>query len=307
MAEPIFSHIQRLGLLGLGAVVVCASSLTGQGVTGAAIEGRVLDRDSTPVEQAIVQVTNTSNGERWQTATGSRGRYFIEYLSIGGPYRIHVSAIGYAPTHRDSIFLALGQRLTVHFTLTTAVVELEEITVAAADRGLSASARSGPTRIISDSMIARLPVGGRSYTELALLSPQVTMSPNGGLSFSGQHDRFNSIQVDGATNNDLFASSSSGSGAPGWAVGLNAFTPEAVEELQVVSAPFDVRYGNFAGGLINAVTRSGSNRIEGSILGYHEGGGLTGADANGSRGDFTVEELGFTSARPSSATGSRCS
>ena len=81
-------------------------------------------------------------------------------------------------------------------------------------------------------------------------------------------------------------------------MGLNAFTPEAVEELQVVSAPFDVRYGNFAGGLVNAVTRSGSNRVEGSILGYIEGGGLTGADANGSRADFTVEELGFTLGAP---------
>ena len=97
----------------------------------------------------------------------------------------------------------------------------------------------------------------RDYTELAVLSPQVTKSPNGGLSFAGQHDRFNSIQIDGTNNNDPFGRSISGNGTPGWAVGLTAFTPEAVKELQVVSAPFDVRYGNFAGGLINAVTQLG--------------------------------------------------
>ena len=97
----------------------------------------------------------------------------------------------------------------------------------------------------------------RDYTELALLSPQVTKSPNGGLSFAGQHDRFNSIQIDGTNNIDPFGRSGSGNGTPGWAVGLTAFTPEAVKELQVVTAPFDVRYGNFAGGLINAVTSSG--------------------------------------------------
>ena len=139
----------------------------------------------------------------------------------------------------------------------------------------------------------------RDYTELARLSPQVTKSPNGGLSFAGQHDRFNSIQIDGTNNNDLFGSCQSGNGTPGWAVGLTAFTPEAVKELQIVTAPFDVRYGNFAGGLINAVTRSGSNRVEGSILGYLESSGLVGTDSTGSRGDeFSRKEFGLTLGAP---------
>ena len=81
-------------LLSLGALVLWAAvPLPAQGVTGAAIEGRVLARDSTPVEQAIVQVTNTSNGERWRTTTSARGRYFIEYLSVGGTYWIEVRAV----------------------------------------------------------------------------------------------------------------------------------------------------------------------------------------------------------------------
>ena len=142
----------------------------------------------------------------------------------------------------------------------------------------------------------------RDYTELALLSPQVTKSRNGGLSFAGQHDRFNSIQIDGTNNNDLFGSAGSGNGTPGWAVGLTAFTPEAVKELQIVTAPFDVRYGNFAGGLINAVTRSGTNRVEGSILGYIEGNGLSGTDSAGSRGeDFNRKEFGLTFGAPDRA------
>jgi len=249
-----------LAFLELGAAgFLVAAPLGAQGVTGAAIGGRVLSLDSLPVEQAIVQVVNASNGERWQTTTNPRGRYFIEYLSVGGPYRIEVRAIGYEPARRDSIFLALGQRHSVDFALATAVLELEEITVTGAgDRRFSA-ARTGPAQIIPDSLIARLPVSHRDYTELAVLSPQVTKSPNGGLSFTGQHDRANSIQIDGTNNNDLFGSAFSGNGTPGWAVGLTAFTPEAVKELQVETAPFDVRYGNFAGGLINAVTRSGSN------------------------------------------------
>ena len=289
-----------LAVLGLGAALFrAAAPLTAQGVTGAAVEGRVVSVDSTPVEQAIVHVANTSNGERWQTTTSARGRYFIEYLSVGGPYRIEIRAIGYEPARRDSIFLALGQRLTADFALRPAVLQLQEITVTAPADPRFSTARTGPAQIISDSTIARLPVAHRDFTELARLSPQVTVTPNGGLSFTGQHDRVNSIQIDGTNNNDLFGKAASGNGTPGWAVGLTAFTPEAVKELQIVTAPFDVRYGNFAGGLINAVTRSGSNRVEGSILGYLEDTGLSGTDSTGSRGEgFNRKEFGLTLGAP---------
>ncbi|HEX3235472.1 MAG TPA: hypothetical protein VHR41_14835, partial [Gemmatimonadales bacterium] len=114
-----------------------------------------------------------------------------------------------------------------------------------------------------------------------------------------QHDRFNSIQIDGAGNIDPFGCACSGHGTPGWAVGLAAFTPEAVKELQIVTAPFDVRYGNFAGGLINAVTQSGTNTTTGSILGFLEGDGLSGTDTAGSRGaGFNHKELGLTLGGP---------
>ena len=286
--------------LGFGAALCSATvTLAAQGVTGAAIEGRVVSVNSAPVDQAVIQVINASNGERWQTRTSARGRYFIEYLSVGGPYRIEVRAIGYEPAQRESILLALGERLPADFVLTPVVLQLQEITVAGTTDPRFSTARTGPSQIISGTTISRLPVKGRDYTELARLSPQVTVSPNGGLSFSGQHDRFNSIQIDGTNNNDLLGSAASGNGTQGWAVGLTAFTPEAVKELQIVTAPFDVRYGNFAGGLINAVTRSGSNQVEGSILGYMESDGLSGNDSTGGRGeDFTRKEFGLTLGAP---------
>jgi hypothetical protein len=251
------------------------------------------------VEQAIVHAVNTANGERWQTTTGARGRYFLEYLSVGGPYRIEVRAIGYEPARREPIYLGLGQRLTADFTLVPAVVQLQEISVTGARDPRFSASRTGPSQIVSDSLIARLPLIGRDYTDLALLSPQVSRSPNGGLSFAGQHDRYNSIQADGTNNNHLFRSEDAGNGALGFTPGLTSLAPEAVEELQVESAPFDVRYGNFAGGLVNAVTKSGTNRVEGSILGYLEGSDLVGADATGSRGyEFSRKELGLTFGAP---------
>ena len=179
------------------------------------------------------------------------------------------------------------------------MLQLEEITVTGTEDPRFDAARTGPAQVISDSMIAKLPISRRDYTELARLSPQVTKSPNGGLSFVGQHDRYNSIQVDGTNNNDPFGKYQSGNGTPGWDVGLTAFTPEAVKELQILSAPFDVRYGSFAGGLINAVTQSGSNRVEGTILGHLASSDLVGTDLTGSRGnDFSRRELGLTFGAP---------
>ena len=281
------------------AAIAVAVPLAAQGVTGAAIEGRIVSVDGMPLEQAIVQVTNTSNGERWQTTTSARGRYFLEHLSVGGPYRIEVRAVGFEPARRDSIRLGLSQRLTANFRLTPAVLQLQEITVTGTEDPRLSAARTGPALIISDSLIARLPSIGRDYTDLALLSPQVSRSPNGGLSFAGQHDRYNSLQIDGTNNNHLFRSGDAGNGTMGFTQGLTSLAPEAVKELQVESAPFDVRYGNFAGGLVNAVTKSGTNQVEGSILGYLESSDLVGADETGSRGDeFSRKELGLTLGAP---------
>jgi Carboxypeptidase regulatory-like domain/TonB dependent receptor len=297
-ARPATSQLRRLLLAGV-ALLLAGSRLEGQGVTAAAVEGQVLARDGSPIAKAIVQVSNGATGERWGTATDPRGRYFIEYLPVGGPYRVAVAAIGYRPVERDSMFVSLGQRLAVQFTLTPAEVQLEEIVVTAADSGLSAGARTGPSRIVSRGTVARLPVKGRDYTSLAVLSPQVTASPNGGLSFAGQHDRLNSVQIDGTSNTDPFGRARTGNGPPGNAVGLTAFTPEAVQELQIVTAPFDIRYGGFAGGLINAVTRSGSNRVEASIRGQLESSGLTGLDSAGNRAsDFTNRQLELTLGTP---------
>ena len=134
-----------------------SSPLAAQGASGAAVVGRVLGRDSIPVDQATVRILNHSNGERWAATTNARGLYVIEYLSVGGPYRIEVRAVGYRPAARDSILLTLGQRLTLDFRRAPAVLELEEVTVVAEVDRLE-GARTGPTRIVTDSTIARLPI-----------------------------------------------------------------------------------------------------------------------------------------------------
>src|SRR4051812_25717254 len=101
----------------LGLVLWGSAPLAAQGVTGAAIQGTITGADSAIVQDASVSVTNTATGERWRTATNANGRFFVEHLSLGGPYRIEVHAIGFAPASQDGIFLSLGERHTTGFSL----------------------------------------------------------------------------------------------------------------------------------------------------------------------------------------------
>src|SRR5262249_50078014 len=149
-------------------------------------------------------------------------------------------------------------------------VTLETVKVASTTDSRINADRTGPTTTISHELIEQLPIVGRDFSQLAFLSPLVTQSPGGGLSFTGQPDRLNGFQVDGATNNDLFGGQgfSSGVGTVGSIAGARSLSVEALKEMQIITAPFDVRYGNFAGGLVNAVTKSGTNQVAGSVYGY---------------------------------------
>lgn len=291
------SRCRTRALLWLGIGLWHAGALGAQGVTSAAVQGTILAADSVPVPDATVLATNISNGERWQTVTRPNGRFFFEHVSVGGPYRIDVRAVGFEPAQATDVVLSLGERFTVDFRLHSAAYQLEEVTAHAIVDPLINAARTGPSQILSDATIARLPAH-RDFTELARLAPQVNLGVFA-LSFAGQPDRLNGLQVDGTTNNDLFNTNETGNGTIGGFGDLTALNLEAIEDLQVITAPFDVRYGNFSGGLVNAVTKSGSNRFEGSVYGYAENQSLTGRDAAGHRAaDFTRNELGLTLGGP---------
>jgi carboxypeptidase family protein len=288
--------------VGLALMPPSAATLWAQGATGAAVQGMISGADSVPVADATVLITNSATGERWRTHTHTDGRFLLDHLSIGGPYRLEVDAIGFEPAQREGMFLSLGERLTSDFRLTPTALQLPEVSVQAEPDPRINAGRTGPAMTVRESTIVRLPVDGRDYTRLALLSPLVTPSANAGLSFAGQHDRLNSLQVDGTTDNNLSGGLYDGIfGIPGSqsSFGLFALTPEAVAEVQAMAAPFDVRYGNFAGGLVNAVSRSGSNRWEGSVFGYFDSPSLSGTNPDGSRQDpFSRQEYGFTLGGP---------
>ena len=126
-------------------------------MTTAGIQGVVVGADSAGIPNASVTVTNAATGERWQTVTGTRGRYALEYLSVGGPYSIEARAIGFTPAGTSGITLSLGERHRVDLVLSSAVAQLAELTVTAEQDQRLNSGRTGPAQSISGAMVSDLP------------------------------------------------------------------------------------------------------------------------------------------------------
>jgi len=271
-----------------------ARLLTAQGVTTAAIQGTVVGQDSAPIAGATVRVTSTLDGRRWEVPTRPTGRYLLEDVAVGGPYRVEVRALGFAPEARDRIVLPLGARLVADFTLQAAAAELSPVTVhATADPVLNPS-RTGPAEIVSAARIATLPNLGRDFLTLTALSPQVAISPSsgnapsGGITIAGQNRLLNGFQIDGGMNSDPYTGR-----LPGRETLRRPISIEALQEIQVSAAPLDVRHGGFAGGLVNAVTKSGTNTVHGSAFGFLASGALVGTNATGDDvGGFTTWQYG---------------
>lgn len=246
-----------------------------QGVTTSAVAGRVVNEQGEPIEGAAVTVTNARTGAEYRAVTRSDGRYLLQGLQPGGPYRIQAARIGLATQSRAGLQLALSQTEQIDFTLSAQALTLDVLTVTAEDEGSVISpGRTGTATVISDSAINRLPTITRDFTDFTRLVPQLSTGSSGGTSGGGRNFRFNSIQIDGAANNDLFGLAASGT--PGGQANTKPITLEAIQEFQVVLAPFDVRQGGFTGAGINAVTRSGTNEFEGTFAAFGRNENLVG-------------------------------
>ena len=251
-----------------------AGGARAQGVTTSAIAGRVTNEQGAGVQGATVVATNTRTGAEYRVVTRSEGRYALQGLQPGGPYTIRVSGLGYATQTRTGISLTLSQTELVDFSLAAQAVALEGITAVAEDAdAIISPGRTGAATVISDSAITRLPTITRDFTDFTRLVPQLSTGGQG-TTAGGRNNRFNNIQIDGAVNNDLFGLAASGT--PGGQAGTKPISLEAIQEFQVVLAPFDVRQGGFTGAGINAITKSGTNEWDGSVTFFTRNEGLVG-------------------------------
>ncbi|MGB9913136.1 MAG: carboxypeptidase regulatory-like domain-containing protein, partial [Candidatus Kapaibacteriota bacterium] len=271
--------------LSLALLFILSNIAFSQGITTSSITGTVFDVNGKPLAGATVKAIHLPSGTVSGVVVKSKGNFTIPGLRPGGPYKVEVSMVGFKPESAEDIFLSVGQEFSVRFTLQPKDIQTREIQVVSDRNDIISSSRTGAAQTVTEVEIATLPTIARSIHDYSRLSPLVISSTSEGSNVGSRNSKYNNIQVDGAALGDAFGLPTSGT--PGGQAGAEPISLDAIEEFQVSIAPFDVRQGMFTGGLINAITRSGTNNLQGSIYFYGRNQNFIGKspipDANGVR------------------------
>ena len=222
-------------------------------VTTSALGGRVVDANGAPVIGAAVVATHVPSGTVYGVITNNDGRYAINGMRAGGPYKVEFSCLGYQTLAYTDVTLQLAETFALNGQLAEDSQMLGEAMVIAASASKFAAEKTGAATNISSAQITSLPTVSRSITDVTRLSPY----GGNGMTFAGADGRTANFTVDGANFNNNFGLND---GLPG---GGNPISIDAIEELQVVISPYDVRQTNFIGGGVNAITKSGTNQLKG--------------------------------------------
>ena len=259
--------------------------------TTATLTGTAVDQKGETVIGAAIIATHTPSGTVYGAVTNNDGRYTIQGMRTGGPYVVEFSCLGYQTVKYTDIKLALGENYTLDGILTEDSESLMEAVVIATPASRFAATKTGASTNVSNEEIMAVPNSGRSISALTKLSPYAS-----GMSFAGSDGRSTNFTVDGANMNNNFGLSSS---LPG---GGNPISLDAIEEVQLVVAPYDVRQSNFVGGGINAITKSGTNTFKGTAYAYYSDEGTRGnkimGESLGARPFEQNKILGFTLGGP---------
>jgi hypothetical protein len=291
------SFLRAMGIAAACAVLglVVATPLRAQGVTTASISSLVTNPDGAAVAGAVVTAVHEPSGTAYRGTTRADGRATIPGMRVGGPYRVTVSAIGFEPQTLTDIYLTLGVASDLRVVMRAAAVTLETITVTADRDAIFSSDRTGAATSVGREALALPTISGR-IEDFARLTPQYSTA-GFGFSFGGQDNRLNNITVDGSYFNNSFGLA----GQPGDRTSVAPISLDAIEQVQVNVAPYDVRQGNFVGAGINTVTRSGTNQFSGSLYYAFRNDGLVGteaADLTFDPGSFSYYKLGATLGGP---------
>ncbi|TAE38392.1 MAG: TonB-dependent receptor [Sphingobacteriales bacterium] len=257
-------------------------------VTTSSMSGKVLEKVNQALIGATVKAIHQPTGTVYGTVTNADGRFNISNMRVGGPYVIEVRYIGYDASKLSDIYLKLGETSNFDIKVSQTGTQLTEVVVVSKKDNLLNSKRTGAATNISKDQLEKLPTINRSLQDFTRLTPQAN-----GNSFGGVNNRFNNITIDGAVNNDVFGLS--GSGAPGGPAGTQPISLDAIQEIQVVLAPYDVSLGNFTGAGVNAITRSGTNKFEGSAYFFGRNQNVSGKNVltDARVADFTDNQYGF--------------
>lgn len=277
----------------LAGIAMLAGTLAYAQVTTSSMNGRVADEKGEPVVGAAVVATHEPSGTVYGAIVNQNGQYTINGMRAGGPYKVEVSSVGYNSLLFKDVTLQLAETYNLSATLKESTEFLEQVVVIGTAKSKFSNERTGAATNIDNSQIAALPTVSRSITDVTRLSPY----GGNGMSFAGADGRTANFTVDGANFNNNFGLSEKlpGGGSP--------ISIDAIEEMQVVISPFDVRQTNFIGGGINAITKSGTNTFKGTAYVYHKnenlrGDAICGEQITGARAKDRTTTYGFTLGGP---------
>ena len=262
-------------------------------VTTSSLNGLVVDEAGVPVVGVAILATHDPSGTVYTVITNEDGRYTINGMRSGGPYSVEFSCLGYQPMIYTDVTLQLAETYSLNVTMKEDSEMLSEAVVVASAASKFAAEKTGASTNISNSQMTALPTVSRSIDDVTRLSPY----GGNGMSFAGADGRTANFTVDGANFNNNFGLND---GLPG---GGSPISLDAIEEVQVVISPYDVRQTNFIGGGVNAITKSGTNTFKGTAYIYHRnenmrGSAVEGEDIAGARDRDRTTTYGFTLGGP---------
>lgn len=250
-------------------VLICIGFSVKAQVTTSVLSGKIIDDQNEYVIGATVVAVHEPSGTMYGAVTNVDGRYTIQGMRTGGPYKVEISYVGYKKAIFTDIRLELGNTYLLNATLYPSSEQLGEVVVTA-----DAKANIGASENFSTGRIQETPTVDRNIYDVVKNMPMAMTSKNGGITFAGSNNRYNSFQIDGTVSNDVFGLAPSGTN--GGQTNANPISMDAIQEIQVVVAPFDVRQSGFTGGGINAITKQGNNTYHASVYSYFTNEGLYG-------------------------------
>lgn len=273
-------------LLQLCAVVLFPLFMMAQNTTSG-ISGFVKASNGEALVGATVTATHEPTGSVYRTQCRTGGRFDITNMNSGGPYTLTVTFVNFTTAEKKEIYLSLGESLRTDFVVASKNENLGNVTVTATTKKTGEFVgKGGAETSIGRDKMENLPTVGRNISDFLRAVPQAKLtSADGGISIAGQNNRLNSFYIDGAVNNDVFGLAASGTN--GGQAGISPISIDAIDQFQVVISPFDVSLGNFTGGGINATTRSGTNKTQGSIYYFWRNQDLTGKTPTGPKSAAT--------------------
>jgi Carboxypeptidase regulatory-like domain len=243
-------------------------------VTTSSMQGNVQDSKGEALVGATVVALHTSTGTRYTASTNSDGRFVLPNLRVGGPYTVTTSYIGFSADEMQDVFLTLAQKLNLKIVMKEGSTALNEVVVSGARDAILNGQRTGASTTINNEQLSVLPTISRSASDIYRLTP----SSGEGNSFMGRNGQFNNFSLNGTIFNNPFGLDAA---TPGGQTDAQPVSLDAIDQIQVSLAPYDVSQAGFTGAAINSVTKSGTNEFKGTAYGFFRNNNMVGQKVKG--------------------------